>query len=199
MFRYEKRLQYPVKIKSPNPALAKFIISQYGGPDGELGASMRYLSQRYAMPWPELKALLTDIGTEELGHLEMVASIVQQLTRKMTDKEVLEAGLETYFVDHTAGVYPQFASGTPWTAATIGVKGDVITDLTEDMAAEQKARTTYDNILRLSDDPDVNDVIRFLREREVVHYQRFGEALRLATERLDQKNVYMVNPAFDRN
>ena len=199
MFRYEKRLQYPVKIKNPNPALAKFIISQYGGPDGELGASMRYLSQRYAMPWPELKALLTDIGTEELGHLEMVASIVQQLTRKMTDKEVLEAGLETYFVDHTAGVYPQFASGTPWTAATIGVKGDVITDLTEDMAAEQKARTTYDNILRLSDDPDVNDVIRFLREREVVHYQRFGEGLRLATERMDQKNVYMVNPAFDRS
>ena len=199
MFRYEKRLQYPVKIKNPNPALAKFIISQYGGPDGELGASMRYLSQRYAMPWPELKALLTDIGTEELGHLEMVASIVQQLTRKMTDKEVLEAGLETYFVDHTAGVYPQFASGTPWTAATIGVKGDVITDLTEDMAAEQKARTTYDNILRLSDDPDVNDAIRFLREREVVHYQRFGEGLRLATERMDQKNVYVVNPAFDRN
>ena len=199
MFRYDKRLQYPVKIKNPNPALAKFIISQYGGPDGELGASMRYLSQRYAMPWPELKALLTDIGTEELGHLEMVASIVQQLTRKMTDKEVLEAGLETYFVDHTAGVYPQFASGTPWTAATIGVKGDVITDLTEDMAAEQKARTTYDNILRLSDDPDVNDAIRFLREREVVHYQRFGEGLRLATERLDQKNVYTVNPAFDRS
>ena len=199
MFRYEKRLQYPVKIKNPNPALAKFIISQYGGPDGELGASMRYLSQRYAMPWPELKALLTDIGTEELGHLEMVASIVQQLTRKMTDKEVLEAGLETYFVDHTAGVYPQFASGTPWTAATIGVKGDVITDLTEDMAAEQKARTTYDNILRLSDDPDVNDAIRFLREREVVHYQRFGEGLRLATERMDQKNVYVVNPAFDRS
>ena len=199
MFRYEKRLQYPVKIKNPNPALAKFIISQYGGPDGELGASMRYLSQRYAMPWPELKALLTDIGTEELGHLEMVASIVQQLTRKMTDKQVLEAGLETYFVDHTAGVFPQFASGTPWTAATIGVKGDVITDLTEDMAAEQKARTTYDNILRLSDDPDVNDVIRFLRVREVVHYQRFGEALRLATERMDQKNVYTVNPAFDRS
>lgn len=197
MFSYEKRLQYPVKIANPNPALAKFIISQYGGPDGELGASLRYLSQRYSMPWPELKALLTDIGTEELGHLEMVASIVHQLTRKMSDQEILDSGLDTYFVDHTAGVYPQFASGTPWTAATIGVKGDVITDLTEDMAAEQKARTTYDNILRLSDDPDVNNVIRFLREREVVHFQRFGEALRLATEKLDQKNVYMVNPAFD--
>ena len=198
MFVYEKRLQYPVRIKNPNPALAKFIISQYGGPDGELGASLRYLSQRYAMPYPELRGLLTDIGTEELGHLEMVATIVQQLTRDMTIDEVKKAGLETYFVDHTAGVYPQFASGTPWTAATMAVKGDVITDLTEDMAAEQKARTTYDNILRLSDDPDVNNVIRFLREREVVHFQRFGEALQLAEEKMDQKNVYVINPAFDR-
>jgi len=198
MFVYEKRLQYPVRIKNTNPALAKFIISQYGGPDGELGASLRYLSQRYAMPYPELRGLLTDIGTEELGHLEMVATIIQQLTRNMTVEEVKAAGLETYFVDHTAGVYPQFASGTPWTAATIAVKGDVITDLTEDMGAEQKARTTYDNILRLSDDPDVNNVIRFLREREVVHFQRFGEALQLATEKMDQKNVYVINPAFDR-
>ena len=198
MFVYEKRLQYPVRIKNTNPALAKFIISQYGGPDGELGASLRYLSQRYSMPYPELRGLLTDIGTEELGHLEMVATIVQQLTRNMTVEEVKKAGLETYFVDHTAGVYPQFASGTPWTAATMAVKGDVITDLTEDMAAEQKARTTYDNILRLSDDPDVNNVIRFLREREVVHFQRFGEALQLATEKMDQKNVYVINPAFDR-
>ena len=198
MFVYEKRLQYPVRIKNTNPALAKFIISQYGGPDGELGASLRYLSQRYSMPYPELRGLLTDIGTEELGHLEMVATIVQQLTRNMTVEEVKAAGLETYFVDHTAGVYPQFASGTPWTAATIAVKGDVITDLTEDMGAEQKARTTYDNILRLSDDPDVNNVIRFLREREVVHFQRFGEALQLATDKMDQKNVYVINPAFDR-
>ncbi|MGE4354539.1 MAG: manganese catalase family protein [Oscillospiraceae bacterium] len=198
MFVYEKMLQYPVKIKNPNPALAKFIMSQYGGPDGELGASIRYLSQRYAMPYPELKGVLTDIGTEELGHLEMVGTIVHQLTRSMTEKEIRESGYDTYFVDHTAGVFPQFASGTPWNAATIGVKGDVITDLTEDMAAEQKARTTYDNILRLCDDPDVNDVIRFLREREIVHFQRFGEALRLATEKMDQKNVYMTNPAFDR-
>ena len=198
MFSYEKRLQYPVRIKNTNPALAKFIISQYGGPDGELGASLRYLSQRYSMPYPELRGLLTDIGTEEVGHLEMVAAIVHQLTRNMTVEEVKEAGMEAYFVDHTAGVYPQFASGTPWTAATIAVKGDVITDLTEDMAAEQKARTTYDNILRLSDDPDVNNVIRFLREREVVHFQRFGEALQLATEKMDQKNVYVINPAFDR-
>ena len=197
MFVYEKKLQYPVRIKNPNPALAKFIISQYGGPDGELGASLRYLSQRYSMPYPELKGLLTDIGTEELGHLEMVGAIVHQLTRKMTPDEIKKAGFETYFVDHTAGVYPQFASGTPWTAATMQANGDVITDLHEDMAAEQKARTTYDNILRLSDDPDVNDVIKFLREREVVHYQRFGEGFRNALEKLDKKNFYAVNPAFD--
>ena len=198
MFVYEKKLQYPVRIKNCNPKLAAFIISQYGGPDGELAASLRYLSQRYAMPYPELKGLLTDIGTEELGHLEMVGSIVHQLTRSLTDEQVRTAGLDQYFVDHTTGVYPTFASGTPWTAATIGVKGDVICDLTEDMAAEQKARVTYDNILRMSDDPDVNDVIRFLREREVVHFQRFGEAVRLAKEKMNQKNVYFTNPAFDK-
>lgn len=197
MFVYEKKLQYPVKIANPNPALAKFIISQYGGPDGELGASLRYLSQRYSMPYPELKGLLTDIGTEELGHLEMIGAIVHQLTRNMSPEEIKKAGFETYFVDHTAGVYPQFASGTPWTAATMQVSGDVIADLTEDMAAEQKARKTYDNILRLCDDPDVNNVIRFLREREIVHYQRFGEGLRRTLEKLDEKNFYVTNPAFD--
>ena len=197
MFVYEKKLQYPVKIKNPNPALAKFIITQYGGPDGELGASMRYLSQRFSMPCPELKGLLTDIGTEELGHLEMVGAIVHQLTRSMSPEEIKKAGFDTYFVDHTAGVYPTAASGFPWNAASIAVKGDVITDLTEDMGAEQKARTTYDNILRLSDDPDVNNVIRFLREREVVHFQRFGEGLRLAMDKMDSKNFYAVNPAFD--
>lgn len=159
---------------------------------------MRYLSQRYAMPYPELKGLLTDIGTEELGHLEMVAAVIHQLTRKMSDEEIRKAGFDTYFVDHTAGVYPTAASGFPWTAASMQVKGDVITDLSEDMGAEQKARTTYDNILRLSDDPDVNNVMRYLREREVVHFQRFGEALRLAMEKMDQKNLYAVNPAFDR-
>ena len=198
MFVYEKKLQYPVRIKNPNPALAKFIISQYGGPDGELGASLRYLSQRYSMPYPELKGLLTDIGTEELGHLEMVGTIVHQLTRSMTPDEIKKAGFGIYFVDHTAGVYPQFASGTPWSAATMAVTGDVIADLNENMAAEQKARLTYDNILRLSDDPDVNDVIRYLREREIVHYQRFGEGLRKTIDRLDQKNVYVINPAFDK-
>jgi len=170
----------------------------YGGPDGELGASLRYLSQRYTMPFPELKALLTDVGTEELGHLEMVATIVHQLTRNMTEDDIKKAGLETYFVDHTAGVYTQFASGTPWNAATFAVKGDVITDLVENLAAEQKARTTYDNILRLSDDPDVNNVIRFLREREIVHFQRFGEAIERTIERMNQKNVYAINPAFDK-
>ena len=198
MFIYEKKLQYPVRIKNPNPRLAKFIITQYGGPDGELGASMRYLSQRYSMPYPELKTVLTDIGVEELGHLEMVAAIVHQLTRNMTVEQVKAAGMEDYFVDHTAGVYAQAAAGWPWNAATFAVKGDVIADLTEDMGAEQKARVTYDNILRMCDDPDVIDVIRFLREREVVHFQRFGEALRLATDRMDQRNVYAVNPAFDR-
>lgn len=171
---------------------------QYGGPDGELGASLRYLSQRYSMPYPELKAVLTDIGTEELGHLEMIGTIVHQLTRNLSEKEIKEGNFGAYFVDHTTGVFPTAASGAPWSASGMAVKGDVITDLTEDMAAEQKARTTYDNILRFSDDPDVSDVIRFLREREIVHFQRFGEALRLATERMDQKNVYAVNPAFDR-
>ena len=174
MFVYEKKLQYPVKIKNPNPRLAAAIISQYGGPDGELGASLRYLSQRYSMPYPELKGLLTDIGTEELGHLEMVGTIVHQLTRNLTEEQIKEAGFEPYFVDHT------------------------IADLTEDLAAEQKARVTYDNILRLSDDPDVSDVIKFLRAREIVHFQRFGEGLRLAKDRLDEKNVYYVNPSFDK-
>ncbi|MDR1299641.1 MAG: manganese catalase family protein [Oscillospiraceae bacterium] len=198
MFVYEKKLQYPIAIKNPNPALAKFIISQYGGPDGELGASLRYLSQRYTMPIPEVQGLLTDIGTEELGHLEMVGALVYQLTRNMKVDDVKKAGLEEYFVDHTAGVYPQSAGGTPWSAAGMQSSGDAIADLTEDMAAEQKARKTYDNILRLSDDPDVNNVIRFLREREIVHYQRFGEALRLVTDRLNQQNIYAINPSFDK-
>lgn len=197
MFNYSKKLQYPVKIDRPNPKLASVIISQYGGPDGELGASMRYLSQRYSMPFDELKGLLTDIGTEELNHLEMVGAIIHQLTRNLKDSQIQDSAFAPYFVDHTAGVYPQFASGTPWTAATMQVKGDPITDLTEDLAAEQKARSTYDNILRLSDDPDVNNVIKFLREREIVHFQRFGEAIQLLREKLNQKNVYYMNPAFD--
>lgn len=197
MFSYEKKLQYPVKIKNPNPNLAKIILTQYGGPDGELGASLRYLSQRYAMPFDELKGLLTDIGTEELGHLEMIGAIVHQLTRNLKENQMKDPAFAPYFVDHTVGVYPSSAAGTPWSAATMQVKGDPITDLVENMAAEQKARTTYDNILRISDDPDVNDVIKFLREREVVHFQRFGEAVQLLRDKLNQKNVYYMNPAVD--
>ena len=198
MFVYEKKLQYPVKIKNTNPQLAALIISQYGGPDGELGASLRYLSQRYSMPYAELKGLLTDIGTEELGHLEVIGTIVHQLTRNLTEEQIRSAGFAPYFLDHTTSVYPTAASGSPWNAAGIGVKGDVIADLTEDLAAEQKARVTYDNILRMSDDPDVNDAIKFLRAREIVHFQRFGEGLRLAKDKLDEKNVYYLNPAFDK-
>lgn len=197
MFVYDKKLQYPIKIDKPNPRLASIIISQYGGPDGELGASLRYLSQRYSMPFDELKGLLTDIATEELGHLEMVGTIVHQLTRNLKDSQIKDSAFAPYFVDHTAGVYPTAASGFPWNAASMQVKGDPIADLSEDLAAEQKARVTYDNILRLSDDPDVNDVIKFLREREIVHFQRFGEAMQLLREKLNQKNVYYMNPAID--
>ena len=197
MFIYSKKLQYPVKIKNPNPKLAKIILTQYGGPDGELGACLRYLSQRYSMPFDELKGLLTDVATEELGHLEMVGSIVHQLTRNLKDEQMKDPAFAPYFVDHTAGVYPASAAGVPWTATSMQVKGDPMADLVEDMAAEQKARVTYDNILRISDDPDVNDVIRFLREREIVHFQRFGEAVELLREKLDRKNVYFMNPAID--
>ena len=199
MWMYEKKLQYPVKITRPNPALAKLISSQYGGPDGELGASLRYLSQRFSMPMPELKAILTDIATEELGHLEMVGAIVHQLTRNLTEEEIKKGGFDAYFVDHTTGIYPSSASGVPFTAAYVQSKGDPITDLHEDLAAEQKARTTYDNILRFADDPDVRDPIKFLRQREVVHYQRFGEALRRLQDKLNDRNFYAFNPSFDNN
>lgn len=197
MFVYEKRLQYPVHIKNPNPKLAKIIMTQYGGPHGEIGASLRYLSQRYAMPYPELAAILTDIGTEELAHLEMVGTIVYQLTRNLTPEQIEAQGFADYFVDHTTGVYPQAASGTPFSAATFAVTGDPIADLNEDLAAEQKARLGYDNILRFADDPDVAEPIKFLRAREVVHYQRFGEGLRILTDKLDSKNFYAFNPSFD--
>ncbi len=196
MFIYEKRLQFPVKVDRPNPRLASVIISQYGGPDGELGASLRYLSQRYSMPNSRLKALLTDIGTEELGHLEMVGTLVHQLTRNLSDSQLESSAFAPYFVDHGVGVYPTAAAGFPWSAASMQSKGDPITDLAEDMGAEQKARTTYDNILLLSDDPDVNTVIKFLREREIVHFQRFGEAMELLKEELNQKNIYSVNPVL---
>ena len=197
MWTYERRLEYPINIKNPNPALAKFIISQYGGPDGELGASLRYMSQRTSMPYRQVAGILNDVATEELNHLDMVQTIVHQLTRNMTIDQIKEAGFETYFVDHTAGVYPQFASGFPYSAAALAVKGDPIADMNENLAAEQKARVTYDNILRLADDPDVIDPIRFLREREIVHYQRFGEGLRYIQDNLNKKNFYAINPAFD--
>lgn len=198
MWIYEKKLQYPVKIKNPNAKLAMAIISQLGGPDGEIGASMRYLNQRYSMPYPEIAGILTDVGSEELAHMEMVAAIIYQLTRNLSIEEIKKSGFDTYFVDHTTGVYPIAASGVPYDMKYIGVKGDVLTDLHEDLAAEQKARTTYDNLLRIIDDPDVKDPIKFLRAREIVHYQRFGDALRLAQDRMDEKNFYAYNPSFDK-
>ena len=199
MWIYDKKLQYPVNIKNSNPKLAKIIISQLGGPDGELAASLRYLNQRYTMPSDKVKGLLTDIGTEELAHVEMISAILYQLTKNLTPEQIKESGFDTYFVDHTAGIYPVSASGVPFTASYFEVKGDAITDLTEDMAAEQKALTTYDNILRLADDPDVRDPIKFLREREIVHFQRFGEGLRIIQDSLNSRNFYACNPSFDKN
>ena len=196
MWIYEKKLQYPVKIKNPNPRLAGIIISQLGGPDGEMGAATRYLNQRYTMPSGEAIGMLTDIGSEELGHCEMIAAILYQLTKNLTPDEIKAGGFDKYFVDHTLGIYPSSAAGVPFDAKYVASKGDAIADLVEDLAAEQKARVTYDNILRLSDDPDVNDVIRFLRQREVVHFQRFGDVLRKTQEGLDQKNYYSFNPEY---
>lgn len=197
MWNYEKRLEYPVRIKNPDARAAKVIISQYGGPDGELGASLRYLSQRYTMPSRQAAGLLTDIGTEELAHFEMIGAMVRQLTRGLSADEIKAQGMADYFVDHTGGIWPQAAGGTPYNAISFASKGDAITDLHEDMAAEQKARTTYDNILRLVDDPDVQEVIRFLREREIVHFQRFGEALENLKASLSSRNFYAINPSFD--
>lgn len=197
MWNYEKRLQYPVNIKCPNAAAAQVIMSQLGGPDGELAASMRYLNQRYAMPYDRVKGVLTDIGTEELAHLEIVSAILHQLTRDLTIDQIKQAKFDTYFVDHTVGLWPQSAAGVPFSATVFQSKGDPITDLHEDLAAEQKARTTYDNILRLVDDPDVIRPIRFLREREIVHFQRFGEALERIKQTLDARNFYAFNPEFD--
>lgn len=197
MWMYDKKLQYPIKIKNPNATYAKIIISQLGGPDGELGASMRYLNQRYTMPYNEVIGILTDVGTEELAHLEMISAMIYQLTLGLSIDEIKKAGFDAYFVDHTVGVYPQAASGVPFDMKYIGVKGDTIADLNEDLAAEQKARVTYDNILRLVDDPDVRDPIKYLREREIVHYQRFGDALRITQDNLNSKNFYAFNPSFD--
>ena len=196
MWEYIKQLEYPVPNLRPNAAAAKVIMSQYGGPNGEIGASLRYLSQRYAMPDKRVAGLLVDIGTEELGHMEMVGELVKQLSRGLSTQEIIDGGMDAYFTDHTVGIYPAAANGTPFSAATIQSVGDPLADLSEDMAAEQKARVTYDNILKLVDDPDVCDVIRFLREREIVHYQRFAEALNMVREGLDARNVYAINPAY---
>ena len=198
MWIYDKKLQFPVKIKNPNANYAKIIISQLGGPDGELAASMRYLHQRYSMPYDKVRGILTDVGTEELAHLEMIAAILYQLTQGLSPEEIKKAGMDIYFVDHTAGLYPIAASGVPFDMKYVGVKGDILADLNEDLAAEQKARVTYDNILRMVDDPDVREPIKYLRQRELVHYQRFGDALRIAQDNLDSKNFYAFNPSFDK-
>ena len=197
MWIYEKRLQFPVNIKNPDPNAAALIISQYGGPDGEAGASMRYLSQRYSMGDRQVAGVLTDIGTEELAHLEMIAAIIHQLTRNLSPEQIKNSIFAPYYVDHTVGVWPQAAGGVPFNACEFQVKGDPICDLVEDMAAEQKARVVYDNLLRVIKDPDIVEPLRFLREREIVHFQRFGEALVLTQDKLNEKNVYAFNPSFD--
>lgn len=195
MWIYEKKLEYPIKIKNPNPAMAKVILTQYGGPDGELAASLRYLSQRFSMVTPEARAVLNDIGTEELAHLEMIGSMVRQLTKNASIESIKEAGLDAYYADHDKAVYPVSAAGVPFTAAYLQSKGDPVADLTEDMAAEQKARATYQWLINLSDDPDVIDPLKFLREREIVHFQRFGEALRIVQDFLDRQRIFPVGPS----
>ena len=197
MWIYEKKLEFPVHIKEPNPKLAQLIISQYGGPDGEAGASFRYLSQRYSMKDRRVAGVLTDVGTEELAHLEIVGAMVHQLTRDLTPEEIEKSGFAPYYVDHTLGVWPQAAGGIPFNACEFQVKGDPITDLMEDLAAEQKARSVYDNLLRLISEPDIVEPLRFLRAREIVHFQRFGEGLRMIQDDLDRSNFYMCNPEFD--
>jgi len=198
MWAYEKRLQYPVKITKTCPKTAQLIISQYGGPDGELSASMRYLAQRYSMPVKKVGGLLTDIGTEEINHMEIICAMVYQLTKNLTPEQAKTAGFDAYYIDHTTGLWPQTAAGVPFTSLEFQSKGDVFADLYENLAAEQKARTVYDNLLRVIDDPDVRAPLKFLREREIVHFQRFGEAIEMTKEKLDAKNFYYFNMEFDK-
>ena len=192
MWTYDKFLQYPVKIKTPNPAMAKIIITQYGGPDGELGASLRYLSQRFSMITPQAISTCNDIGTEELAHLEMVGAMVRQLMKGASLEEIEKGGMAGYYVDHGRGVYPVSAAGVPFTAAYLQSKGDPIVDLTENLAAEQKARATYEYLINMADDPDVLEPLKFLREREIVHYQRFGESLRIVQEYLQEPHLFTM-------
>lgn len=199
MWCYEKRLQFPVKINKTCPKTAQLIISQYGGPDGELSASMRYLAQRYSMPVKKVGGLLTDIGTEEINHMEIICAMIYQLTKNLTPEQAKTAGFDAYYIDHTAGLWPQAAAGVPFTSLEFQSKGDVMADLFEDLAAEQKARTVYDNLLRVIDEPDVREPLKFLRAREIVHFQRFGEALEMTKQKLDSKNFYYFNPEFDKN
>ncbi|MBC8062777.1 MAG: manganese catalase family protein [Clostridiaceae bacterium] len=192
MWTYDKFLEYPIKIKNPNPKMAKIIITQYGGPDGELAASLRYLSQRFSMITPQAIATCNDIGTEELAHLEMVGAMVRQLMKGASIEEIEKAEMGAYYVDHGRGIYPVSAAGVPFNASYIQSKGDPIVDLTEDLAAEQKARATYEYLINMADDPDVIEPLKFLREREIVHYQRFGEALRIVQDYLQEPHLFTM-------
>jgi spore coat protein JC len=190
MWIYEKTLQHPVKVTCPDVAFAKLVVTQYGGPDGELGASLRYLNQRYSMPTNKAIALLTDIGTEELAHMEMIAALVYKLTEGASPKDYEAAGWGGHYAQHNHGLFWTDANGVPWSAQYIACLGDPIADLTEDMAAEQKARVTYEHLIEMTDDPCVKDMLRFLWQREVVHFQRFGECLNDIQEHMSKKNMW---------
>lgn len=190
MWVYDKKLQYPVRVDTTNPALASMILEQFGGPDGELSAGIRYLTQRWTMPTNQAKGILTDIGTEELAHWEIIGSIVWKLVKDAPVSQIKGTPFEAHYVNHGKSPYPHDAAGAPWIAGYIQSKGDPVADLHEDMAAEQKARATYEYLIRVSDDPGVNDALRFLREREIVHFQRFGEALRIVQDDMNTKSFY---------
>ncbi|MDI6604282.1 MAG: manganese catalase family protein [Thermoanaerobacteraceae bacterium] len=190
MWVYEKKLQYPANVCKPDVKMAKFLIAQYGGPDGELAAALRYQTQRYTMPTGQSKATLTDIGTEELAHLEIIATMVFKLLKGVPVEQLKKEGLGENYVEHDRGIFYNDTTGTLWTAAYIQAKGDVIADLHEDMAAEEKARATYEHLINLTDDPCVKDTLKFLREREIVHFQRFGETLGRVREHLEGKKYF---------